>query len=169
MLPGAEDRRQARADRYERHRRRRQPLVAQAAAITREPVTRAIPVHRHNPAIQTCIGLVEIVAFAALVLTGSVIALVVLGVALAGFLAAYASDSRAVVALSADERGALLTANRAGRPSAVVAPASLDEPLPTAPRGLAAPLHLNGTTWWVDRSSFGALMADPPAEDDSER
>jgi hypothetical protein len=169
MLPA--DRRQARADRYARHRERRRPLVARAAAIAREPVTRAIPVHRHNPAVQTCLGLVEIIAFLVLFVTGSVVALVVLVLAAIGFLAAYAVDIRAVVALDDEGRGALLAAGRAGRPSKVIAPAILDEPLPAAPGGLAAPLRLNGTTWWVDRSSFGALVApgpDAPVGQDAE-
>jgi hypothetical protein len=162
MLPGAEGRK-ARTDRYARHRTRHQPLVASAAAIAREPVTRAIPVHRHNPAIQTGLGLVEIGAFAALVVTGSVVALVVLVVALVGFLVAYLTDVRAVVALGPDGRGALLAAGRSGRPTAVIAPAVLEETPPAAPTGLSAPLRLNGTTWWIDRSSYGALEEQPPA------
>jgi len=157
MAPGRDPRSEARVGRYRRHRDRRLPLARQAAAVARQPVSRAVPVHRTNPAIQTALGLVEIGAFCVLVLTGSPIALGVLVLALVAFIGAYSSDTRAVIALADNGEGALLAAGRSGRPTGVIGAAVLDEPLPASPTGLAMPVRLNGATWWIDRSSYPAL------------
>ena len=61
-------------------------MATQLAAVAGHPVELAIPLHGHDPAIQTVFGLAEILAFVAAVLTGSVVAVAALVVALAGFL-----------------------------------------------------------------------------------
>jgi hypothetical protein len=159
MAPAADEPAAARTNRYQRHRTHRQPLVVQAGAIVGHQVSRAIPVHTSNPAIQTALGLAEIVAFVALLLTGSTIAVAALLAAMAGFVVAHVIDVRAVVVLDENGDGTLLAARRSGRPTAVVGPAVLDAPLPTDPSGLSTRIGVGGRTWWIDRSSYRALHA----------
>jgi hypothetical protein len=167
VLPGWEERAKARQGRYDRFRKRRVALVIQAASIARQPITRAIPVHSHNPAIETIVGLLEIVLLIAALVTGSVVVMGAFLVSVLAFFALHVTDTRAVIALDDDGRGALLAAGGSGRPTSVIGPASVDEPLPAAPTGLSARIRVSGRTWWIDRSSYRALTptARPSAEE----
>jgi hypothetical protein len=157
MLPRPGARRHAANDRrFARARRKRAPLVALAGAIAREPVELAIPVHRRDPARLTVAGAAEIGAFVMVLLTGSVLALVVLVVALVAFVGLTLADRRAVVALGTDRRGALLDGGRTGRPTRILGPAEVRE-IPSEPTGLSTPLTVNGERWWVDRSAYPSL------------
>ncbi len=148
-----------------RRRRRRTPLAAQAADVSGRSVTAAVPLHRLDPRLVNGAGLVEIVAFAALLVTASGAAFGVLAVASTAFVGLHLADSRAVLALQEDGEATILNAGRNGQPVTVRTstphPPALPEPV-----GLAAPLHLDGARWWIDRAAFPLLVearaATPP-------
>ena len=139
-----------------RRRRRRTPLPVQSAEVAGRSITAAVPLHRLDPRLVNGAGLLEIVAFAALLVTASGLALAVLALASALFVGLHLGDERAVLALQGDGETTLLSARRDGRPVAVRTSTGTPPPLPE-PQGLAAPLRVDGIRWWVDRAAYPLL------------
>jgi hypothetical protein len=139
-----------------RRRRRRIPLTAQAADIAGRSITAAVPLHRLDPRIVNGAGLVEIGTFVGWAVTASGVALGLLAGASVAFVGLHLGDQRAVLAVQDDGEATVLNAGRDGRPVGVhtssPSPPALPEPV-----GLAAPVHLDGVRWWVDRSAYPLL------------
>ena len=149
-----------------RRRRRRTPLAVLAADVAGRSVAAAVPLHRLDPRLVTGAAMVEIAAFAALLVTASGAALGALAGASVLFVGLHLGDQRAVLALQDDGEATILSAGRDGRPVAVRTSTASPPALPE-PTGLAARLPIAGTRWWVDRSAY-RLLAEartlrPPA------
>jgi hypothetical protein len=148
-----------------RRRQRRLPLTAQAADVAGRSITAAVPLHRLDPRLVNGVGLVEIGAFVALVVTASGVALGLVGLASVVFVGLHLADQRAVLAIQDDGEATVLTAGRNGRPVAVRSSSPRPPTLPE-PSGLAAPIRLDGVRWWVDRAAYplltSARAATPP-------
>ena len=137
------------------------PLAAQAADIAGRTITAAVPLHRLDPRLVNGAAVVEIGAFAAMVVTASGAALGVLAVASVAFVGLHLGDSRSVLAIHEDGEATILSAGRDGRPVAVRTSTPHAPTLPE-PTGLAAAVRLDGSRWWVDRSAY-ALLAQARA------
>ena len=148
-----------------RRRNRRLPLTALAADVAGRSITAAVPLHRLDPRLVNGVGLLEIAAFAALVITASPWSLGALAAASVVFATLHLCDARAVLALQDDGECTILTAGRHGRPVAVRTATPRPPPLPQ-PGGLAVAVRLDGARWWIDRAAYPLLVkaraATPP-------
>ncbi len=137
-----------------RFRRRLSPVTTLAGEVLGTTVDAAVPLHSHHPALVLGTGTAEILLFVVLVLTGSVVVLAGLVVAVTAYVAFHLTDRRAVLARTA-QGDVLLAAGRNGRPRSVL------QPLPTMAlppaSGVAAPVEAGGRRWWVDRSAYPLL------------
>ncbi len=133
------------------------PLTAQAADVAGRSIAAAVPLHRLDPRLVNGAALVEIGAFAAMVVTASGAALGVLGLASVAFVGLHLADHRSVLAIQEDGEATILSAGRDGRPIAVRTSTPHAPTLPE-PTGLAAAVRLDGARWWVDRSAYPLLV-----------
>jgi len=141
--------------------RRRRPggprtaLTAITADLLGVPVGVAIPLQRHHPAAVLAICVGELAALVAVVLVGGPVAWAAF-LALAAALVALAATNRHRVLAVTSSGVLVLAASASGRPTRPLGPAPVDLDLPR-PRGLGAPVRLDGRTWWVERSAFPRL------------
>jgi hypothetical protein len=135
--------------------RRRAGLTAEAAKLLGTPVSAALPLQRHRPPVVLAASLAEIAGLVALIATGRLAAMLVLLVLSALLVVVAATNTRRVLVLTA-KGNVLLAASISGRPEAVVGPVPRQLTIPE-PAGSGVSLAIEGTTWWVDRSSFRLL------------
>ncbi len=140
--------------RHRRLQRRQAPVTLLAGDVLGTAVDAAVPLHSLHPALLVGAGLLEIVLFGALLVTGSVVVLVALVVAAAAYVALHLTDRRAVLAL-APPGDVLLAAGRSGRPRVALHPVRTPR-LPEG-SGIAVPLEVGGRRWWVERSAYPLL------------
>jgi hypothetical protein len=136
-------------------RSRRRHLTASVAALLGEPVGVAVPLQRRRPSVIFAAGAAEIAALLALIVTAQTAAGVLLAILAVAVIGLAVANSRRILAITS--RGVvILAASSRGRPVAMidVAPEGLQLPPPT---GLGVPVVLRGQIWWVDRSGFPRL------------
>jgi hypothetical protein len=135
--------------------RRRTGLTAEAGRLLGTPVSAALPLQRHRPLLVLAASVAEIVGLISLVATGGLEAMGVLLAASAVLIAVAATNTRRVLVLTT-KGNVLLAASVSGRPEAIVGPVARRLPIPE-PVGIGVSLDIEGTRWWVDRSSFRLL------------
>jgi hypothetical protein len=136
-------------------RRHRGALNAAVGEMLGLPVAIAVPLQRRRPAWIFTACLAELAALAALIVTGSNTALVLLALVAVGLLGLSATNAHRILAITSNGVVVLVASPR-GRPQAMVDTAPRDLALPV-PAGLGVALTLRGQTWWVDRSGFPRL------------
>lgn len=144
----------ARPARHSRLRSGRASVNLLAGDVLGTTVDAAVPLHSLHPRLVIGAALVEIVLFALLIVTGSVVVLVALVATAAAYVALHLIDRRAVLALAAPG-DVLLAAGRNGRPREAIHP--VRRPRLPEGKGLAVPMDLGGRRWWVDRSAYPLL------------
>jgi hypothetical protein len=135
--------------------RRRLGLVGGAGTLLGTPVTAAVPLQRHQPALMLVASLAEVAALVALVATASLAALAFLVALSIILVVGLFTNTRRVIALT-DKGNVILSASLSGWPNGVVGPGPHHLDLPE-PHGVGVAVKLEQATWWVDRSSFRFL------------
>jgi hypothetical protein len=135
--------------------RRRLGLTGGASKLLGTTVAATVPLQRHNPSLVLAISLAELAALAALVVTGSLLAMSALvGVSIL-LVVVMVTNTREVLAVTG-KGNVMLSASLRGWPTGVVgaAPRNLDLP---APVGLGVRVNIAGELWWIDRSAYRLL------------
>jgi hypothetical protein len=132
----------------------RRGLSRTTAELVGTPVTVAVPLQRHHPALILGVCVAELATFAGALLLDNLAAFAVLAALAIALVVLAATNRRRVLAVTS--MGMVqLAASLRGRPSAVVGPAA-DVALPT-PTGLGCRVELDGRTWWVERAAYPRL------------
>jgi hypothetical protein len=144
--------------------------VGGAGTLLGTPVTAAVPLQRHQPALMLVASVAEVVALVALVATANLTALAVLVALSIILIVGLFTNTRRVIALTG-KGNVILSASLGGWPNGVVGPGPHHLELPE-PHGVGVAVKLEQTTWWVDRSSFRYLararaLLQSDSEDDS--
>jgi len=142
---------QRRPPRLQRHR----AITSGAEQVLGTPVGVALPVQRHPPHRMLTVAGLEVVVFALLALTGS---LVVLGAAVAcaaALLVLAATNTKRVLAVNRRDM-VVLAATLRSRPVAPIGQPAGDVTFPE-PRGVGVPIELADGRWWVDRVHYPRL------------
>jgi hypothetical protein len=127
----------------------------EAARLLGTPVSAAIPLQRHRPLVVLATSVAEIMALVGLIATGRLVAMGMLLVLSAVLVVVAATNTRRVLVMTT-KGNVLLAASVTGRPEGIVGPVPRQVPLPE-PVGSGVSVDIEGTTWWVDRSSYRLL------------
>jgi hypothetical protein len=137
-----------------RGRRFRLGLSGAAAKLLGTTVDAAIPLQRHPPLVILVVSVAELLALAGLIITGSLIAMLILLAISAVVVILVATNKRQILVITR-QGNILLSASHTAWPNGVVGPA--DRTLLPEPKGVGVPFVVAGQTWWIDRSSYRSL------------
>ena len=133
----------------------RRQLTAQSSKLLGVPVGVAIPVRNHSPRLQLLVFGLQIATAALFVVTASPLALAAVCLIAVGMVAMFFSQRHRILALTAG--GIVIMAASVRRtPLAQIGLLPPGTALPE-PRGLGAPIDIDGRTWWVDAWDFPRL------------